>query len=95
MKDFQTILQEKIDYYGKTEAAYELAAEEYARQLFQSQKVEFLEQVKIGFDICSDYSTLCLGYRNLVDRIRREKENIEKTQIIDKTISPIKPYKNE
>lgn len=28
MEDFQTILQRKINYYGKTEAAYEFAAEE-------------------------------------------------------------------
>ncbi len=95
MKDFQTILQEKIDHYGKTEAAYEFAAEEYARQLFQTQKIEFLEQIKIGFDICSDNSTFCLGYRNLVDRIRREKENIEKIQTIDRSINPLKFNKDE
>lgn len=95
MKEFKTILQEKIDYYGKTEAAYEFAAEEYARQLFQSQKVKFLEDVKFGFDICSDHSTICLGYRNLVETIRREKENIDEVQHIDKSKSPLKPYNNE
>lgn len=54
-------------------------------------KLEILEDVKLGFDICSDSSTFCLGYRNLVDRIRREKEN----KPIDKSINPIKPYKHE
>ena len=51
-------------------------------------RLKILEEVKFGFDICSDMSTGCLGYRNLVDRIRREKEN----KPIDKSISPIKPY---
>lgn len=91
MKDFKTILKEKIDYYGHTEAAYEFAAEEYCEQNFQERKIQLLEQVKLGFDICSDTSAFCLGYRNLVDRIRREKEN----KPIDKSISPLKPYKNE
>lgn len=91
MKDFQTILKEKIDYYGKTEAAYEFAAEEYAENIKQEYRLELLEEIKFGFDICSDTSAFCLGYRNLVDRIRREKEN----KPIDKSISPIKPYKNE
>ena len=91
MKDFKTILQKKIDYYGQTEAAYEFAAEEYAESLNQDYKIKLLEEVKFGFDICSDHSTICLGYRNLVERIRREKEN----KPIDKSISPVKPYKHE
>lgn len=53
-------------------------------------RLELLEEVKFGFDLCSDTSAFCLGYRNLVERIRREKEN----QPIDKSISPIKK-KNE
>jgi len=88
MKDFQTILKEKIDYYGYTEAAFEFAAEEYVECLNHEYKVQILEEVKFGFDLCSDLSTMCLGYRNLVERIRREKEN----KPIDKTISPVKPY---
>jgi hypothetical protein len=54
-------------------------------------RLELLEDIKFGFDICSDTSAFCLGYRNLVERIRREKEN----KPIAKSISPIKPYKNE
>jgi hypothetical protein len=87
MKEFQEILKEKRDYYGNTEAAIEFAAEEFAQQY----KIKILENVKFGFDICSDTSAFCLGYRNLVDRIRREKEN----QPIDKSISPINPYEHE
>lgn len=51
-------------------------------------RLKLLEEIKIEFDICSDMSTSCLGYRNLCDRIRREIEN----KPIDKSISPIKPY---
>jgi hypothetical protein len=84
MKEFQEILKEKRDYYGNTEAAIEFAAEEYARQY----RISILEEVELGFRLCSDTSAFCLGYRNLVDKIRREKAN----QPIDKSISPIKPY---
>jgi len=31
--NFQDILKRKINHYGKTEAAYEFAAEEYAKEL--------------------------------------------------------------
>lgn len=37
MKDFQTILAEKREYYGHTEAAIEFAAEEFARQAERNQ----------------------------------------------------------
>jgi hypothetical protein len=30
--NYQKILENKIDYYGETKAAYQFAAEEYARQ---------------------------------------------------------------
>jgi hypothetical protein len=36
-------------------------------------KVQLLEEVKIGFDVCSDMSTFCLGYRNLVKEIESLK----------------------
>jgi hypothetical protein len=42
-------------------------------------RLKLLEDVKFGFDICSDTSAFCLGFR-------REKEN----KPIDKSISPIK-----
>jgi hypothetical protein len=88
MKDFKTILKRKIDYYGHTEAAYEFAAEEYVESLKHDYKLQILEEVRFGFSLCSDHSTICLGYRNLLEEIRREKEN----KPIDKTISPVKPY---
>lgn len=59
-------------------------------QLLDEYRLKILEDVKIGFDIYSDHSTMCLGYRNLIDRIRREKEN----KPIDKSISPIKKNTN-
>jgi hypothetical protein len=57
-----------------------------ALKALEEYKLELLNDIKLSFDICSDTSAFCLGYRNLVDRIRREKEN----QPIDKSISPIK-----
>jgi hypothetical protein len=36
--DYQKILQGKIDYYGETKAAYQFAAEEYARQYHEWMK---------------------------------------------------------
>jgi len=91
MKYFQSILKDKINYYGFTEAAIDFAVDEYVEEVKREYRLELLEEIKFGFDICSDTSAFCLGYRNLVDRIRREKEN----NPIDKSISPIKPYKNE
>lgn len=61
---------------------------EQVEEITQRYKLEILEQVKFGFDICSDHSTGCLGYRNLVREIERQKEN----KPIDKSISPVKPY---
>lgn len=62
-----------------------------ALKAMEEYKLELLDDIKFSFDICSDTSAFCLGYRNLVERIRREKEN----KPIDKSISPVKPYKNE
>ncbi len=45
------------------------------KELIQQYRLTLLEEVKFGFDIHSDDSTLCLGYRNLCDKIRREKTN--------------------
>lgn len=35
MESYQTILERKQEYYGKTEASYEFAAEEYALKFSQ------------------------------------------------------------
>lgn len=40
--DFKEILNRKIEYYGKTEAAYEFAAEEYANKLINKAHTEQL-----------------------------------------------------
>ena len=87
MKTKEDILFKHVDskclnYDGYTDDVLK-AMDEY--------RLEILEEVKLGFDICSDTSAFCLGYRNLVERIRREKEN----KPIDKSISPVKPYENE
>jgi len=71
MREFADILKDKREWYGHTEAAIEFAVDEYVREY----RIELLEEIKFGFDICSDTSAFCLGYRNLVDRIKREKAN--------------------
>lgn len=50
MEDFQTILQRKINYYGKTEAAYEFAAEEYATRKMIDENISMLEMSKRHMD---------------------------------------------
>lgn len=46
--NFQEILKSKIDYYGQTEAAYQFAAEEYARQLVGGPTICFLSNSNNG-----------------------------------------------
>ena len=40
MDDYEVILKRKIDYYGETQAAHQLAAEEYGRQQFEAGRKE-------------------------------------------------------
>ena len=44
--DFKKILNRKIKHYGKTEAAYEFAAEEYGLELFKQSQTEYLKLKK-------------------------------------------------
>ena len=50
MEDFQTILQRKINYYGKTEAAYEFAAEEYSTRKMIDENLSMLKMAKLHMD---------------------------------------------
>jgi hypothetical protein len=101
-------LGDKMDEKGLIHPTFlTVVMEEYAKHILLSKATEvsnknpddaireyrlkLLEEIKFGFDICSDTSAFCLGYRNLCDRIKREQAN----EPIDKSISPIKPYKNE
>ena len=68
MKSFNEILKDKIDYYGKTEAAYEFAAEQYANELFESRMQDMYLK----------------GYSSAIDSLRSSyealiKRNIDKT----------------
>ena len=81
MKTKEEILKGKFTLFPLNESQIEQVV-----QAMEEYKIQILEEVKFGFDICSDTSAFCLGYRNLVEKIRREKEN----QPIDKSISPIK-----
>ena len=52
MKTYENILKEKIDYYGRTEAAYQFAAEEFSNMnvtetiRLHNEKLKALEDLK-------------------------------------------------
>jgi hypothetical protein len=50
MEDYQTILQRKINYYGRTEAAYEFAAEEYSTRKMIDENLSMLKMAKLHMD---------------------------------------------
>jgi hypothetical protein len=52
---FKEILNRKIKYYGKTEAAYEFAAEEYSNILFKEAQAK---QLNLS-DVVVPKGTLC------------------------------------
>jgi hypothetical protein len=41
-----------------------------------SDELRIMEEIKFGFDICSDNSSFCLGYRNLVKKIESLKDGL-------------------
>jgi hypothetical protein len=61
MENFETILQRKIDYYGKTLAAYEFAADEYATRKMIDENLSILEMAKVHTD-----ERLCLFLKNRI-----------------------------
>jgi hypothetical protein len=64
MKTFQDVLKEKIEYYGKTEAAYEFAAEEYANILVRSIMVD----------------SYISGFKSAIDSLQNAYDTIVKRQ---------------
>jgi hypothetical protein len=66
---FKEILQRKIKHYGKTEAAYEFAAEEYSNKLIKEAQAEQLilsgvgksftykDVSKVAEELANDYSS--------------------------------------
>jgi hypothetical protein len=64
---------EWIDRYGKTAPPFISVAINAFSQLptvTDEQRLKILEEVKLHFDIYSDHSTHCLGYRNLTQKIK-------------------------
>lgn len=69
MQEFQDILKAKRDYYGDTEAAIHLAAEEYARQYFQeSLKEEWHMSVQSKINLCTRWA---LESKELAETIKK------------------------
>jgi len=50
MVTYETILKRKQDYYGKTEASYEFAAEEYAIRKMIDENLSMLKMAKLHMD---------------------------------------------
>ena len=50
MENYQTILERKISYYGRTEAAYEFAAEEYSTRKMIDENLSMLKMTKLHMD---------------------------------------------
>ena len=51
----------------------------------QKLDLETLKWIKFTFDICSDHSTMCLGYKNLCKRIEElEFKEIKQKEKYDK-----------
>lgn len=53
--DFKEILNRKIEHYGKTEAAYEFAAEEYANKLIKEAQTEQLALYGVSISLLKKY----------------------------------------
>ena len=64
MNDYETILREKIAYYGETEAAYEFAAEKYATIKMIEENQSILEMAKIHMD-----ERACMVLQNRINEL--------------------------
>jgi hypothetical protein len=64
--EFSEILKRKKEYYGKTEAAYEFAAEEYADYKV-AQALQLLQPDVIK-SVCSDENLQCTDYKTACEK---------------------------
>jgi hypothetical protein len=58
--NYENILKEKTDYYGETRAAYQFAAEEYARQYHSWMMSNKGNVIKPVCDICKGTGRIIL-----------------------------------
>lgn len=65
MEDFQVILQRKIKYYGKTEAAYEFAADEFATRKMIDENLSMLKMAELHMD-----ERACLVLRDKISELQ-------------------------
>ncbi len=94
--EFKEILERKIKHYGKTEAAYEFAAEEYSNKLIKEAQNEPLILYGVSISLLKKYMIHvenCEGV-NFVSDIGRTwseveftKEEIDYLQKLDKEIN--------
>ena len=89
--NYDDILNSKFSYYGETKAAYQFAAEEYARQYFELNKHSVLGGVSTriisGCSDCPmcDMNDMCSGYSC---RLKEHPDNFIKES---KKFQPITP----
>lgn len=72
MESYDSILQRKIDYYGKTLAAYEFAAEEYATIKMIDENVSMLKMAKLHMD-----GRTCIVLENRISELEAMIKNID------------------
>ena len=58
--EFKEILERKIKHYGKTEAAYEFAAEEYSNKLIKETQNESLILYGVSKSVAKKYAEFCV-----------------------------------
>lgn len=80
--EFKEILNRKIEHYGKTEAAYEFAAEEYSNKLIKKAQTEQL--------ILHDVSQ----QRELLDWLSNEPDHNIRKSDIDEILHDFKYYQS-
>ena len=71
MENFQKILQRKINYYGKTESAYEFAAEEYSTLKMIDENLSILKMAKLHMD-----TRACIVLENRISELESELESM-------------------
>jgi hypothetical protein len=63
--EYGVILKRKIDYYGKTPAAYELAAQEYAARKIIIELEMLMKETEKGKNMWSLMSDRVLDYKTI------------------------------
>ena len=72
MESYESILQRKIDYYGKKFATYESAADEYATRMVIDEIVSILKMAKLNTN-----EKVCLVLENRISELKAMIKTID------------------